>query len=39
MHWLTLSLAECDADTLAWLLGISYELTQKKPKQRKGDVR
>lgn len=29
MHWLTLSLAECDADTLAWLLGISYELTKK----------
>ena len=37
MHWLTLALNECDADTLAWLLGISYELTKVKPKRKKGD--
>lgn len=29
MHWLTVHLAECDPDTLSWLLGISYELTKK----------
>ena len=28
MHWLTVSLAECDSDTIAWLLGISYDLTR-----------
>lgn len=30
MHWLTVSLSECDADTISWLLGISYDLTKKK---------
>ena len=27
-HWLTLVLSECDADTVLWLLGISYDLTK-----------
>lgn len=27
-HWLTVALSECDNDTLAWLLGISYGLTR-----------
>ena len=35
MHWLTVHLAECDPDTLAWLLGISYELTKKTSKAKK----
>ena len=29
-HWLTLALGLCDADTVEWLLGISFELTRKK---------
>ena len=29
-HWLTVSLEECDGDTIVWLLKISYELTKKK---------
>ena len=29
-HWLTVVLAECDDETIAWLLGISYDLTKKK---------
>ena len=29
-HWITLALSECDAGTLSWLLGVSYELTRKK---------
>ena len=33
-HWLTVDLAECDADCIAWLLGISHELTWKKIKRR-----
>jgi len=33
-HWLTVDLAECDADCIAWLLGISHELTGKKIKRR-----
>lgn len=32
-HWLSASLAECDADTLSWLLDISYDLTDKKGKR------
>ena len=27
-HWLTLSLSECDSDTVIWLLDISYDLTR-----------
>ena len=27
-HWLTVSLSECDEDTIFWLLGISYDLTR-----------
>ena len=34
-HWLTVSLAECDSDTVEWLLGISYELTRPKIKGRR----
>lgn len=30
MHWLTVSLAECDEGTAIWLLGISFDLTKKK---------
>ncbi len=33
-HWLTASLAECDNDTISWLLGISYELTKAKSKRK-----
>ena len=32
-HWLTVSLSECDDDTISWLLGISYDLTRGKIKQ------
>ncbi len=35
MHWLTVSLAECDPGTLQWLLGISYELTEVKAKRKR----
>ena len=28
-HWLTAVLAECDDDTISWLLGISYDLTKR----------
>ena len=31
-HWLTVSLSECDKDTVLWLLGISYNLTKTKIK-------
>ena len=34
-HWLTVSLSECDEDTISWLLGISYDLTKTKTKARK----
>ena len=34
-HWLTVSLPECDQDTVLWLLGISYELTRPKIKGKK----
>ena len=29
-HWLSVSLGECDNDTVSWLLGISYDLTRSK---------
>ena len=29
-HWLTLSLSECDAETVSWLLEASYDLTKSK---------
>ena len=29
-HWLTVALAECDADTVSWLLSASFDLTRKK---------
>ena len=32
IHWLTVSLSECDDDTVSWLLGISYDLTMPKIK-------
>lgn len=34
-HWLTVALDECDEDTIAWLLGISYDLTKTKISARK----
>ena len=33
-HWLTVALSECDSDTISWLLGISYDLTRGKIKQK-----
>ena len=33
-HWLTVALDECDADTVSWLLGISYDLTRSKIKRK-----
>ena len=33
-HWLTVALAECDNDTISWLLGISYDLTKIKSKRK-----
>ena len=39
MHWLTVSLGECDDDTIAWLLGISYDLTGSKIKKAKKTAR
>ena len=37
MHWLTVSLSECDGDTVRWLLGISHGLTAPKiRRKRKG---
>jgi predicted DNA-binding protein (MmcQ/YjbR family) len=33
-HWLTVCLEECDADTILWLMGISYDLTRTKIKRR-----
>ena len=32
-HWLTVSLSECDENTVSWLLGISYDLTRSKIKR------
>ena len=34
IHWLTVALAECNPDTAAWLLGISYDLTSRKIKRK-----
>ena len=34
-HWLTVSLTECDGDTVRWLLGISFDLTKSKTKKAK----
>ena len=34
VHWLTVALSECDVDTIAWLLNISYDLTKKKTKKK-----
>ena len=33
-HWLTVNLPECDEGTIAWLLGISYDLTRPKIKRK-----
>ena len=33
-HWLTVCLAECDEDTILWLMGISYDLTRTKIKRK-----
>lgn len=38
-HWLSALLAECDTDTVLWLLDGSFELTRPKLKKRKkGDT-
>ena len=29
-HWLTISLSECDTETVLWLLQASYDLTESK---------
>ena len=34
IHWLTVALDECDADTVDWLVGISYDLTRSKIKRK-----
>lgn len=34
-HWLTACLEECDDELLTWLLGISFELTQKRIGKRR----
>ena len=34
VHWLTVSLSECDEGTISWLLGISYDLTGRKTKRK-----
>ena len=34
-HWLTLSLEECDEETVLWLLSASYDLTLGKKKQER----
>ena len=33
-HWLTISLEECDDETVSWLLGISYDLTRTKIRRK-----
>ena len=33
-HWLTVSLSECDTETVTWLLGISYDLTKRKNRRK-----
>lgn len=38
-HWLTVSLGEIDEETLAWLLGISHELTRTKIRKRGREAR
>ena len=35
IHWLTVALDECEIDTLAWLLGISYDLTRSKIRKKR----
>jgi predicted DNA-binding protein (MmcQ/YjbR family) len=34
-HWLTVALPYCGEDTVAWLLGISHELTARKITKRR----
>ena len=34
-HWLTVALDECSEDLISWLLGISFDLTDKKKKIRR----
>ena len=33
-HWLSVALSECDANTVSWLLKISYDLTKSKIKRK-----
>ena len=35
-HWISISLAECDDNTISWLLGISYDMTRSRIKKRAG---
>ena len=35
IHWLTVLLSDCDEGTVEWLLGISYDLTDKRVKNKK----
>ena len=34
-HWLTVALDECDVETVGWLIGISFELTERKGRTKK----
>lgn len=39
-HWITVILDEStDSGTVKWLLGISYDLTKKKPRRNKNEAR
>ena len=33
-HWLTVSLGECDTDTVLWLLSISFDATRARTKRK-----
>ena len=35
MHWLSVTLDECDEDTVSWLLRCSFDLTRGKIKRKK----
>ena len=35
LHWISVSLGECDEETILWLLDISYSLTQRTPRKRR----
>ena len=33
-HWITVALSKCDEETISWLLGISFDLTNTRIKKR-----